>query len=145
MAFRRYERHVFPGRFFLDSGVFLHHRPCLYPAVLGFSVAGEVDDDLLVIVFVHRLFLEKGLAVQVIEVVVFIFDVEALAVQHLIQDILVMLGQRFAFITGVDFRTMYNFIKAIVLHPFFYIKKHHARIKITLRMQFLLLMLFPTV
>ena len=83
-AFGRHQGDIFPGGFFLDGGVFLYHRPFLYPAVPGFGVAGEVDDHLFMVVFVHRLFLEEGLAVQVVEVVVFLFDVESLASQHLI-------------------------------------------------------------
>ena len=89
-----YEGHVFPGGCFLDGGVFFHHRPVLDPAVPGFRMAGEVDDDLVLIVFVHRLLLEEGLPVQVVEVVVLLFNIEALTIEHLIVNVLIMVRKR---------------------------------------------------
>lgn len=83
MSFGRHQGYAFPGGLLLDGGVFLHHRPCLHPAVPGFGVAGEVDNDLSVIVLIYRLFFEKGLAVQIVEVIVFLFDEETFAVHFL--------------------------------------------------------------
>ena len=142
MNLGRYQGDVFPGGIFLDGGVFLHHRPFLYPAVPGFGMAGEVDDDLFMVVFVDRLFFEEGLAVQVVEVVVFLFNEEAFAIQHFIMDILVMMGEAISYPFHIFFCPTDDIIEKAFFHPLFHVDKHHAGIEIPFSMDPLHLQFF---
>ena len=96
-------------------------------------MAGEVDNDLAMIVLIHRLFFEKGLAVQVVEVVVFLFNEEAFAVQHFIMDVLVMVGEAVSYPLHIFLCPANDIIEEAFFHPLFHVDEHHACIEITLR------------
>ena len=108
-------------------------------------MAGKVDDDLAMIVFIHRLFLEEGLAVQVVEVVVFLFDVQAFAVQHFIVDILVVMGEPVAHSFHIFLCPADDIIEEAFFHPLFHVDKHHAGIEIAFRVNPLHLQFFLAV
>ena len=104
-----------------------------------------MNDDLFLIIFIHWLFFEQRLPVQVVEVVVLLFNIEALTIEHLIVNVLIMVRKTVAYTFYVFLRAADNVIKAALLHPWSQIHQHHTCIEITARMHAFHLCLFISV
>lgn len=125
------EGDIFPWSFSLNSGIFFDDVPVLYPVMPWFGMAGEVNDDFIFIVFIDGLLGKQGVPIQIVEVVVFLVDIEAFTVKHFIMDILVMVRKAVSYTLDVFFRTADDVVEEVLFHPETCIDEHHAGIEIT--------------
>ena len=97
-------------------------------------MAREVDNDLLFIVCVDRLFFENGLPVQVVEVIVLPIDEEDFPVQHLVMNVLVVVGEAVPHFFHIFLSAADDVIEEVLLCPFSEIDEHHACVEVALCM-----------
>lgn len=125
------EGDILPGCFSLNGSVFFDDVPVLHPVVPRLGMAGEVNDDFIFVVFIDGLLGKQGVAIQIVEVVVFLVDIEAFTVKHFVKDVLIMKREVLSCVPCVCFCAADNVVKEIVFRPLLQINKHHARIEVT--------------
>ena len=125
------EGDILPGRFSLNGSVFFDDVPVLYPVVPRLGMAGEVNDDFIFVVFIDGLLGKQGVAIQIVEVVVFLVDIKAFTVKHFIMNVLIMVREAVSYTLDVFFRTADDVVEEVFFHPETCIDEHHAGIEIT--------------
>lgn len=124
------EGDILPGCFSLNGSVFFDDVPVLYPVVPRFGMAGEVNDDFIFVVFIDGLLGKQGVAIQIVEVVVFLVDIKAFTVKHFIMDVLIMVREAVSYTLDVFFRTADDVVEEVFFHPETCIDEHHAGIEV---------------
>lgn len=124
------EGDILPGGFSLNGSVFFDDVPVLYPVVPRFGMAGEVNDDFIFVVFIDGLLGKQGVAIQIVEVVVFLVDIKAFTVKHFIMDVLIMVREAVSYTLDVFFCASDDVVKEIFSHPKLHIDEHHTSIEV---------------
>lgn len=124
------EGDILPGCFSLNGSVFFDDVPILYPVVPRLGMAGEVNDDFIFIVFIDGLLGKQGVTIQIIEIVVFLVDIEAFTIKHFIVDILIVMREAVSYTLDVFFCTADDVVEELFFHPKACIDEHHAGIEI---------------
>lgn len=124
------EGDILPGCFSLNGSVFFDDVPVLYPVVPRLGMAGEVNDDFIFVVFIDGLLGKQGLTIQIVEVVVFLVDIEAFTVKHFIMNVLIMVREAVSYTLDVFFCASDDVVKEIFSHPKLHIDEHHAGIEV---------------
>ena len=93
-------------------------------------MAGEVNDDFIFVVFIDGLLGKQGVAIQIVEVVVFLVDIKAFTVKHFIMDVLIMVREAVSYTLDVFFRTADDVVEEVFFHPETCIDEHHAGIEV---------------
>lgn len=124
------EGNILPGCFSLNGSVFFDDVPVLYPVVPRLGMAGEVNDDFIFVVFIDGLLGKQGLTIQIVEVVVFLVDIEAFTVKHFIMNVLIMVREAVSYTLDVFFCASDDVVKEIFSHPKLHIDEHHAGIEV---------------
>lgn len=124
------EGDILPGRFSLNGSVFFDDVPVLYPVVPRLGMAGEVNDDFIFVVFIDGLLGKQGVAIQIVEVVVFLVDIKAFTVKHFVMDVLIVVREAIAYTLDVFFCASDDVVKEIFSHPKLHIDEHHTSIEV---------------
>lgn len=124
------EGDILPGRFSLNGSVFFDDVPVLYPVVPRLGMAGEVNDDFIFVVFIDGLLGKQGVAIQIVEVVVFLVDIKAFTVKHFIMNVLIMVREAVSYTLDVFFRTADDVVEEVFFHPKLHIDEHHTSIEV---------------
>lgn len=130
-SFWRNEGDILPGCFSLNGSVFFDDVPVLHPVVPRLGMAGEVNDDFIFVVFIDGLLGKQGVAIQIVEVVVFLVDIKAFTVKHFVMDVLIVVREAVSYTLDVFFRTADDVVEEVFFHPETCIDEHHAGIEIT--------------
>lgn len=130
-SFWRNKGDILPGCFSLNGSVFFDDVPVLHPVVPRLGMAGEVNDDFIFVVFIDGLLGKQGVAIQIVEVVVFLVDIKAFTVKHFIMNVLIMVREAVSYTLDVFFRTADDVVEEVFFHPETCIDEHHAGIEIT--------------
>ena len=93
-------------------------------------MAGEVNDDFIFVVFIDGLLGKQGVAIQIVEVVVFLVDIKAFTVKHFIMDVLIMVREAVSYTLDVFFCASDDVVKEIFSHPKLHIDEHHTSIEV---------------
>ena len=139
------EGDILPGRFSLNGSVFFDDVPVLYPVVPRLGMTGEVNDDFIFVVFIDGLLGKQGLTIQIVEVVVFLVDIEAFTVKHFIMNVLIMVREAVSYTLDVFFCASDDVVKEIFSHPKLHIDEHHAGIEVAVGMHALGIGLFSAI
>lgn len=124
------EGNILPGCFSLNGSVFFDDVPVLYPVVPRLGMAGEVNDDFIFVVFIDGLLGKQGVAIQIVEVVVFLVDIKAFTVKHFVMDVLIVVREAIAYTLDVFFCASDDVVKEIFSHPKLHIDEHHTSIEV---------------
>lgn len=139
------EGDILPGCFSLNGSVFFDDVPVLYPVVPRLGMAGEVNDDFIFVVFIDGLLGKQGVAIQIVEVVVFLVDIKAFTVKHFIMDVLIMVREAIAYTLDVFFCASDDVVEEVFFHPETCIDEHHTSIEVAGGMHAFGIGLFSTV
>ena len=71
------------------------------------------------------------MAIQIVEVVVFLVDIKAFTVKHFVMDVLIVVREAIAYTLDVFFCASDDVVEEVFFHPETCIDEHHAGIEIT--------------